>query len=203
MGAAGERGLQAMRGTARHLPNLLGFARILAAPLVVWLLLGGRIAEAFWVFLIAGLSDALDGEIARRLDVVTRFGAVLDPAADKLLIGSGYLAAAGVGLLPWWLAWLVVGRDVAILLTAGMTHAVRPDVVPMPLRIGKISTGVQVAACATALAAGAYGWPPAGGRNALLALAAVMTLMSGVAYALDWTRALRSKPVRRQESPPE
>ncbi len=200
MGAAGERGLQAVRGAARHVPNLLGFARILAAPLVVWLLLGGRLAEAFWIFLLAGLSDALDGEIARRLDVVTRFGAVLDPSADKLLIGSGYLAAAGAGLLPWWLAWLVVGRDIAILLIAGATHVMRPDIVPMPLRIGKISTGVQVAACSAALATGAYAWPPAGGRDALLALAAVLTVLSGIAYALDWTQALRRKSVRRQDS---
>ena len=202
MGAAGERGLRAARGAARRLPNLLGFARILAAPLVAWLLLGGQIAEAFWVFLIAGLSDAFDGEIARRLGVVTTFGAILDPAADKLLIGSGYLTAASVGLLPWWLAWLVVGRDVTILLIAGVTHLLRPNVVPMPLRIGKLSTGVQVAACSAALAAGAYGWPTDAVRDGLLALAAVLTSASGIAYALDWVRRVRrdvlSKRSRRQ-----
>ncbi|MFQ5346240.1 MAG: CDP-alcohol phosphatidyltransferase family protein [Rhodothalassiaceae bacterium] len=202
MAAAGGKALATIRKAAGLLPNLLGIGRILAAPLVAWLLLRGHLAEAFWVFLLAGLSDAIDGELARRLGVVSRFGAVLDPAADKILIGSGYAAAATVGLLPWWLAWLVIGRDVAILLIAGITWLLRPGLLMLPLRIGKISTGTQIAGAGAVLAAAAYAWPPLDMRNGILAIATVMTILSGLAYALNWIRTLRRRSLRPRDPPP-
>lgn len=80
-------------------------------PLVVYLLVRDQREAALWLFAIAGLSDAVDGFVARRFNQRTRLGAILDPLADKLLIVATALALAWLGLLPAWLAAIIVGRD--------------------------------------------------------------------------------------------
>jgi len=91
-------------------PNLLGFFRLVSAPVVVALILEGQFYYAFWLFVIAGVSDALDGFIARRFNQANTFGLYLDPAADKILVNSAYMIAAYSDMLPWWIAILVLSR---------------------------------------------------------------------------------------------
>ncbi|MFD0386583.1 CDP-alcohol phosphatidyltransferase family protein [Tistrella bauzanensis] len=103
-----------MAGGLRQLPNLITTARILTVPVIVWLVLRGFMTEAFWLFLVAGASDAVDGWIARRFDARTRLGTWLDPLADKLLISGTFVALGWQNWLPVWLVMAVVFRDLMI-----------------------------------------------------------------------------------------
>jgi len=176
----------------RHVPNILGLGRVLAAPALAWCILGGALEPAFWIFLLAGLSDALDGAIARRFDAVTLFGALLDPVADKILISSAYLSAAVAGLLPGWLAAIVFARDAAIALVAVLTRLFGPETVFPPSAIGKLGTGAQVALGCYALAVAAFGWPGGVVLETLALVVAAFTLISGIGYAAVWLRGLRT-----------
>jgi len=98
----------------RHVPNILSALRLLAAPFAAWLILAGHDAASLTVFAVAGLSDALDGWIARRFGFTSQFGGWLDPAADKLLMILCVLALFWVGVTPLWLAVLMILRDLLI-----------------------------------------------------------------------------------------
>src|ERR1700753_2421701 len=98
----------------RHLPNLLSALRLLAAPFAAWLIISDHDTPALAVFLCAVASDGLDGFIARRWGFTSRFGAWLDPAADKLLMLLCFVALYEVAMAPLWLVALVVARDLAI-----------------------------------------------------------------------------------------
>lgn len=97
------------------IPNLLTFARIFMTPLLAWFLLRGWMAAAFWLFFIAGLTDALDGLLARTLGQKSRLGSYVDPLADKLLLVTCFLLLWSAGRVPSWLAEIAVGRDLIIL----------------------------------------------------------------------------------------
>jgi cardiolipin synthase len=167
----------------RHVPNLLSALRLLAAPFAAWLILAGHDTASLLVFAAAGLSDGLDGWIARRFGFTSRFGAWLDPAADKLLMVSCMLALLAVGAAPLWLAVLVIGRDV--LIAAGWL-AVRLWSLPVPLealRIGKASTLAQICYIGLMLVMLALDIT-APRLGALAAFAAgLLTVLSGGAYA--------------------
>ena len=105
-----------MSGLGLNLPNLISLARLLMVPLTIWLIFEDRYTAAFWVFIGAGLSDALDGYIAKRFDRRTRLGALLDPAADKTLLAGMYVTLGLAGQLPGWLVVLVILRDFLIIL---------------------------------------------------------------------------------------
>src|SRR5215469_1394949 len=98
-----------------NIPNLISLARLMTVPLMIWLIVSERYGTAFFVFVLAGISDGLDGFIAKRFDCRTRLGALLDPAADKALLSSVYVALGVAELLPNWLVILVVFRDVTII----------------------------------------------------------------------------------------
>jgi len=185
-----------MKGDFRRglelLPNLLGLMRIAAAPVVAWCILEQALELAFWVFLIAGASDALDGAIARRLDAVTAFGTLLDPVADKLLMNAGYLSAAASGIMPWWLAAVVFSRDAAFALAAAMTRLFYAEVALLPLAIGKLNTGLQVSYGSFALAVAAFGWEPGRVEQPLAVAVAAFTLLSGFGYGAVWLRRIRA-----------
>jgi cardiolipin synthase len=173
-----------------NLPNLITLARLLSVPLTIWLIFGERYGAAFWVFFGAGVSDALDGYVAKRFDRRTRLGALLDPAADKAMLVGVYVTLGLTGQLPGWLVSLVVLRDVLIVLgfflirgTAGATQL-------GPLYISKINTLVQIALVGFVLArlglaveTGPLTW-------LLIAAAAVTTVMSGLLYLARWARML-------------
>ncbi|GIX16050.1 MAG: CDP-alcohol phosphatidyltransferase [Rhodothalassiaceae bacterium] len=177
-------------GWRKLVPDALGLFRLVAAPVLAWLILDGRPGAAFWLFLAAGLSDAVDGVLARRLGVVDRFGTFLDPLADKAVMAAVYVTGAATGLIPWWLSGLVVARDVLILAVAfGLVFKGRAGQI-RPLAISKINTGLQVAYAALALLVAAGGPSPAPAlRLAAAGLVAATTLLSGLAYARALMRA--------------
>jgi cardiolipin synthase len=128
----------------RHLPNLLSALRLLAAPFAAWLVVAGHDTAALLIFAIAGLSDGLDGFIARRWGVTSDFGAWLDPLADKLLMLLALAALFIVGMTPLWLVALVVVRDMVIIIGWLLVKLLGLPLATTPLFIGKLSTVIQV-----------------------------------------------------------
>ena len=128
----------------RNIPNIVTLLRLALAPFAVRALLAGDYRLALGIFAMAGVTDALDGYLARRLNAKTRFGAYLDPIADKLLLSATYVALGAAHLVPWWLVAVVFGRDLVILALAGLAllFTTRRDFPPSFW--GKLSTVFQV-----------------------------------------------------------
>lgn len=175
-----------------YVPNLITLARLLLVPVAIWLILGERWAAAFGVFVLAGLSDGLDGFIAKRFDCRTRLGALLDPIADKALLVSVFVALGAAGELPAWLVILVVFRDAMIvggfLLLAAMGVGVPR--LSDPLYVSKLNTLVQIALVAFELARLGLGANAQLVHDLLVAAAAVTTVLSGLSYLVRWARIL-------------
>jgi cardiolipin synthase len=110
-GAEGSGG----RGGGLSIPNLITLGRILLVPVVVWAIASGEMRVAFLLFLVAAVSDAVDGFLAKRFGMTTELGAYLDPLADKVLIVSIYLTLGFNGIIPRWIVIMVVSRDILII----------------------------------------------------------------------------------------
>lgn len=173
------------------LPNLITLARLCAVPATIWLILQQRLDLAFLLFVAAGLSDALDGWLARVRNARSQIGALLDPVADKALLVSVYVTLAAIGLLPDWLAILVVFRDLLIvgglLLLWMLGH--RPLI--QPIFVSKLNTALQIALAALALLAHGFALPLDPWLTALIWMVAGSTLASGAAYVAGAARRLR------------
>jgi cardiolipin synthase len=128
----------------RNIPNVLTAVRVLLAPLTAYLIVQGNDLAALGVFVLAGASDAVDGFLARRFGLVSRFGEYLDPAADKLLMLICFVTLTLVQQAPLWLSAIVIGRDVAIVLGVLVSRALSLPVKMEPLAIGKACTVVQI-----------------------------------------------------------
>ena len=127
-----------------NLPNLLTLIRIILTPLLVILLINSKFAEALIVFTIAGITDGLDGLIARWMRQKTRIGSILDPIADKLLLTSAYVTLAVVGFLPGWLAVTVISRDVIIMFGVLIIFLFQGGLEIHPSVLSKITTVAQL-----------------------------------------------------------
>jgi cardiolipin synthase len=172
------------------LPNAITLLRLCAVPGTIWLIIHGRLDLAFWLFVAAGLSDALDGWLARVLDSRSRLGAVLDPVADKALLVSCYVALAAVGVLPDWLAILVVFRDLLIVGGVLVLHLLGDAPGIRPLFASKVNTALQILLAAAALLLEAYAPPSFDGLLPPLVWAvAASTAGTGAAYV--WLAARR------------
>ncbi|ONG53353.1 CDP-alcohol phosphatidyltransferase [Pseudoroseomonas deserti] len=168
------------------MPNLITLARLCAVPTNIWLIIHGRLDLSCIVFLAAGVSDAIDGWLARRQGSQSRLGAFLDPLADKALLITTYVALAWAAVLPDWLALMVVFRD--LLIMGGVTLLTLLGAPPriQPLRISKANTVAQIALAALALLLEGF-FPDPGpaavfALQALVLLVAATTLLSGLAY---------------------
>jgi cardiolipin synthase (CMP-forming) len=172
-----------------NLPNLISLGRLLLVPLAISLILEGSYWAAFWIFVIAGFSDALDGFIAKRFNRRTRLGALLDPLADKVLLVSVYVTLGIAGQLWTWLVVLVVFRDVMIVGGFLLVQAIAVLPKPFqPLFISKINTGMQVVLVGYVLARRGLGADP-GLVDFVLGIAvAATTIVSGVTYLVRWAR---------------
>src|SRR3954469_5622785 len=178
-----------------NLPNLITLARLLCVPFAVWLILEGSYGAAFWVFVAAGLSDAIDGYVAKNFDRRTRLGALLDPLADKALLTGVYLSLGAAGMLPIWLVVLVVLRDGLILGGFFLVPATGAPRRFEPLFISKVNTGVQIALVGFVLARLGLGLDGGVVTPVLVAAAAVTTVWSGLLYLARLARLLfRSEP---------
>ena len=173
-----------------NLPNLITLARLLSVPLTIWLIFDGRYGTAFWVFVGAGVSDALDGYIAKRFDRRTWIGAVLDPAADKAMLAGVYVSLGLVGQLPAWLVALVVLRDVLIVLGFFLIHAAAVPRQIDPLYISKVNTLVQITLVGFVLARLGFDSEPGPTTWLLIAAVALTTVLSGLSYLARWARIL-------------
>jgi cardiolipin synthase len=173
-----------------NLPNLITLGRLLCVPFAVWLIAEERYGAAFWVFVVAGISDALDGYIAKHFDQRTRLGALLDPVADKALLTGVYLSLGVAGALPVWLVVLVVLRDTLIVAGYFSIHKVVAPNQVQPLFISKINTGVQIALVCFVLARQGLGIDGGLVAAVLIAAAAVTTVWSGMSYLARLARLL-------------
>ncbi|HCC55079.1 MAG TPA: CDP-diacylglycerol--glycerol-3-phosphate 3-phosphatidyltransferase [Desulfobulbaceae bacterium] len=127
-----------------NIPNLLTIGRILLIPLLVIFLIDGEKLAAFWVFVLAGVTDALDGFLARVLKQKTDFGAFIDPIADKLLLITSYITLAVLDILPKWLTVIVVSRDVLICGGIGILMLYDREFKIKPSLISKVTTFMQL-----------------------------------------------------------
>jgi cardiolipin synthase (CMP-forming) len=180
-------------------PNAITIIRILLIPLFVYEVLDGQYAEGAVVFIIAALSDALDGFVARFWKMKTRLGTFLDPLADKLLVTSAYVILGIKGMIPLWLVVGVISRDVIIVLGALVLHIIHGELHPRPHLVSKVNTFFQLLTVILALSRGmtlgmgvVHDWVIASMEPAIV-LTALLTLVSGVIYILTGLRALEEK----------
>jgi len=167
----------------KALPNVITGLRILAVPVVVWLVLVDRMAAAFWVFAAAGISDAIDGWLAKRLNAHTVLGSYLDPLADKLLLVALYILLGRSGHIPGWLVVLVLVRDAALLGVSILLVRADRSLAMRPLPISKLNTLLQIVLAGFVLARLGFGFPDLGvGKDILVYGVALTTIVSGVAY---------------------
>ncbi len=175
-----------------NLPNVISLGRLLAVPVAVWLVLSDQLLVAFWVFVAAGISDAVDGFIAKRFDAETEFGRYLDPIADKVLLVSVYLALGNEGYLETWLVIMVVFRDALIVGGALLFQTLTQSLTMQPLMVSKVNTVTQIVLAAAVL--GVNGYAIAGDGvvegvvEVLVYAVTVTTLLSGGAYVVTWSR---------------
>lgn len=172
------------------LPNLISLARLFAVPLMVWLIVAGEMTAAFWVFVAAGISDAVDGFIAKRFDAITTFGSYIDPLADKALLVSCFVALGIEGQIANWLVILVVFRDVVIIGGAILAVPLGRPVIMRPLFISKLNTTTQIILVALVLAEIGVGVHEAQLIVLMQYIVAATTLASGIGYAYRYVAAI-------------
>jgi cardiolipin synthase len=177
-----------------NVPNALTVARILLAPVFLWLYVRGNEDGALIAFAVAAGTDALDGLAARLLRQQTRLGAFLDAAADKLLMACALVALAVRGQVPWWLTGVVVGRD-ALLAVGSVFLATHHSPVPVrPTRVGKYATALVALIVVVVLVADYHDTPLARSAPwiaALSVLACALVVGSAVQYASSFVASVR------------
>lgn len=187
----------------RHLPNVISGLRLLLVLPAFWLIGEREYAQALVIVAIAGVSDAVDGFLAKRFGWQSRLGGLLDPLADKMLLLAGFLGLVMTGALPVWLFTLVIGRDLLIVCGAVAYHNLVGPFDAEPTRLSKLTTVVQIACVIGELVRLAW-WPQLPGREAMLVATAVLTLASGLHYVVAWSaRARRTLRQRSSGTPPQ
>lgn len=180
------RPLGAIKGLCLNVPNLISLARVILVPVVFWLLVSGQLQAAFFVFVLAGISDAVDGFIAKRYGLATELGAYLDPLADKLLIVSIFVALGVLGQLPSWLVIAVVSRDILIVIGVVLSWVLGHPVRISPLVVSKANTVSQIVLAGTVLADAGFSLGLGTLREVLVWTTAILTIASLSAYLRAW-----------------
>jgi cardiolipin synthase len=182
----------------RHLPNALTVLRMTLVVPLAWMIRETRYDEAVVVAAVAGLTDALDGFLAKRCGWQSWLGGVLDPIADKLMLVACFVTLGMVGAHPDWLTWLVVGRDAVIVAGAVAWHNLIGRIHAQPTRLSKLTTVVQIVyVLAQLLHLSRWLDLPARLLDVLIGLTAVLTAVSGLQYVVVWSRkALRMRGER-------
>jgi cardiolipin synthase len=169
-----------------NIPNFITLGRIMSVPVIFWLLLTGQNKIAFFVFVAAGISDAVDGFLAKRYKWSTELGSYLDPLADKLLIVSIFIALGVRGELPLWLVIAVVSRDILIVAAVLLAWLLDQRVRIKPLAISKANTLAQIVLAATVRADEAFTLRLDTSRLVLVWITGALTLLSLAAYLRAW-----------------
>jgi len=185
----GQAGARRRAGfSSLSIPNLITLGRILLVPVVVWAISSGAMWAAFVLFLAAGVSDAVDGFLAKRFGMTTVLGAYLDPLADKALIVSIYVTLGINGVIPHWLVILVVSRDIMIVGGVMLSWLVGSPVMMKPLLVSKLNTVAQIAFACVVLGSLGFGVEAETLTLVLMGLVAALTLLSVAAYVAEWIR---------------
>ena len=174
------------------IPNLVTLGRILLVPVVIWAITAGEMRVAFILFLAAGITDAIDGFLAKRFGMRTELGAYLDPLADKTMLVSIYVALGIAEALPRWLVILVVSRDIMIVGAVILSWLVHKPITLQPLLVSKLNTVAQIALACVVLAALGFDLNAGMAILALTALVAALTLISVAFYVVEWMRHMNA-----------
>jgi cardiolipin synthase (CMP-forming) len=182
----------------RHLPNLITAMRMALVWPVFWLISHAEFGLALFLAAIAGISDAVDGWLAKHFGWQSHLGGLMDPLADKLLLLAGFSSLTVIGVLPLWFLGLVIGRDVIIVCGAVAYHNLIGAFDAQPSLLSKLTTVVQIIFVLAELLR--LAWVPAlPGLDALLFITAALTLASGLHYVGVWSlRARRELNERRR-----
>jgi cardiolipin synthase (CMP-forming) len=183
------------RGADLSIPNLITLGRILLVPVVVWAIAAGEMQVAFVLFLAAGITDAVDGFLAKRFGMATELGAYLDPLADKAMLVSIYVALGITDAVPRWLVILVVSRDIMIVSAVILSWLVDKPVPLKPLRVSKLNTVAQIALACVVMAAIGFDFDASMAVMTLTALVAALTLLSIAFYVAEWVRHMNQAEV--------
>ena len=179
-----------------YLPNIITLGRIILVPIVVWAIASNQMEIAFAVFVVAGVSDAVDGFLAKRFNMTSDLGALLDPLADKALLVSIYIALGIWGAIPRWIVILVVSRDIMIVTAVIVSWLFDKPVQMKPLMVSKLNTAAQVAFAALVLGSLGFGFQLYPYDYILMALVTVFTLVSVSLYLVEWIRHMSTIEVR-------
>lgn len=181
-GLAFRLGWWALAWAGTNSPNILSLARLLTAVPLFLLVVHGRYTLAFWLFVAAAATDAMDGFIAKRFNGCSPIGAILDPVADKLLIALLFPALALVGAVPVWLVALTIFRDLLIVVGVAGLRLWRGHFDVRPLMVGKVCTLVQLVLGGVVLCDLAGLLDLAMAIDWLVMLSGAFVLLSGLAY---------------------
>ena len=173
---------------AEQIPNIISIIRFLMIPPAVWALFHDQALLALSLFTLAGISDGVDGLLARRYGWITRLGSILDPLADKFMMASIYLSLGWLGELPWWLVGTVFGRDVLIISGALGYHFAYGRYDMEPHLLSKLNTLLQVVLVVSVLFSLAVMTLPEMYLDALVYLVLFSTVLSGATYLWIWGR---------------
>ena len=174
------------------IPNLITLGRILLVPVVVWAITAGEMRIAFVLFLAAGISDAVDGFLAKRFGMTTKLGAYLDPLADKAMLVSIYIALDIADVIPRWLVILVVSRDIMIVSAIMLSWLVGNPLKIKPLLVSKLNTVAQIVFACVVLGSLGFNIETDMLKLVLMYLVAALTLLSVAAYVAEWVRHMNS-----------
>jgi cardiolipin synthase (CMP-forming) len=185
-----------------NIPNSLTLGRIVLVPLVVWLIITDEMLAAFFVFLLAGASDAADGFLAKRFGWRTELGAYLDPIADKALLGSIYVTLGLAGYLPAWLVIAVVSRDILIVGAVVLSWMLSRPLNMQPLLISKINTFSQILLAGLVLAELGLGLGLHRLVEVLILVTGTLTIVSAAAYFWTWLKLMATYEPTPEPLPP-
>ena len=174
------------------IPNIITLGRIVLVPIIVWAIVSSQMEIAFAIFVIAGVSDAVDGFLAKRFNMTSELGALLDPLADKALLVSIYMSLGIWGAIPRWIVILVVSRDIMIVAAVMLSWFVGKPVTMKPLAVSKANTVAQIALAMLVLASLGLQFNLAWLIDLAIAAVAGLTLVSIAAYVREWVRHMGS-----------
>lgn len=172
---------------AKYIPNIVTSARILCVPCLIWMLFHHQYERSLLLIFFMGVSDALDGFLARYYLWQSTLGAYLDPIADKIMLLSAFIAFAILGWVPWWLSVIIVARDIILLTGALFYHLSTRQLTMEPLMISKINTFAQIVLAVSLIYAQVN---PLNTQilSILMTLVVCTTIASGAQYVVEWSR---------------
>ena len=192
-------------GPARHLPNFFTIVRFALVFPTGWLLWHGEVADALVLIAIAGATDFIDGELARRFNWRTAFGAIADPAADKILVLVVFVVLVLQGHVPVWLLGILVGRDLVIVAGALAYRLIVGKYEVAPTKLSKVNTGLQIVLLLLVLL-GLLGVDPVAFYTASIAnpwgfvLVGVSGVVTGAQYVIVWSLRTRAELRSRRQA---